>query len=210
MEKTDWKKNEKSLYLPGTKPEPVTISRLWFLAVDGRGEPGSANFSARVETLFGLSYAIKMAVKKGTSPFEPCDYAVYPLEGIWDLEPGATYVEGAPIDKKSLTYTLQIRQPVFVTSNYVQEVMRMTSAKKPELPLDGVRFESFEEGPCLQMLHKGSFDEEPKSFALLKSHMEAARLRRHSHSHREIYLSDFRKTAPAALRTVLRVGVVPA
>jgi hypothetical protein len=35
-------------------------------------------------------------------------------------------------------------------------------------------------------------------------------LRRQSHSHREIYLSDFRKTAPAALRTVLRVGVVPA
>jgi hypothetical protein len=210
MEKSDWKKNEKSLYLPGAKPERITVSRLWFLSLDGRGEPGSADFSARVEALFGLSYAIKMAVKKGTSPFESCDYVVYPLEGIWALEPGATYVEGAPIDKKALTYTLQIRQPAFVTADYVQEVVKRTRAKKPELPLDRVRFEALEEGPCLQMLHKGSFDEEPKSFALLKSHMEAVRLRRHSHSHREIYLSDFRKAAPAALRTVLRVGVVPA
>jgi hypothetical protein len=78
MKKIDWKKLEKSLYLPGTKPEPIRVPRVWFLAVDGRGEPGSAAFAARVEALFSLSYAIKMAVKKGASPFEPCDYAVYP------------------------------------------------------------------------------------------------------------------------------------
>jgi hypothetical protein len=203
MEKTDWKKLEKSLYLPGPQPERILVPRFRFLSVDGRGEPGSAEFSQRVEALFSLSYAIKMDVKKGAPPFEPCDYGVYPLEGIWDLD--AAPVKGAPIDKKALVYTLQIRQPSFVTPEYVQEVIARVRVKKPEVSLDGVRFEKFEEGPCLQMLHEGSFDEEHRSFAVLKSRLESAGLRRHSHSHREIYLSDFRKTAPEKLRTVLRV-----
>ena len=208
MEKQDWKKLEKSLYLPGPEPERIVVPRFRFLSVDGRGEPGSAEFSTRVEALFSLSYAIKMAIKKGSSPFEPCDYAVYPLEGIWDLD--AAPVKGAPIDKKTLVYTLQIRQPSFVTPEYVHEIVAAVHGKKPEISLEGVRFEEFEEGPCLQMLHRGSFDEEPKSFAILESSLGSARLKRHSHAHREIYLSDFRKMAPEALRTVLRVGVTPA
>ena len=208
MEKTDWKKLEKTLYLPGPKPERITAPRLRFLSVDGRGEPSGAAFSHRVEALFSLSYAIKMAVKKGMSPFDPCDYAVYPLEGIWDLE--AAPAKGAPIDKTALVYTLQIRQPAFLTSEYVREAMERTRVKKPDLSLDGVRFEEFEEGPCVQMLHIGPFDEEPKSFAILDSHLAASGLKRRSHAHREIYLGDFRKTAPEKMRTVLRVGVEPA
>jgi hypothetical protein len=97
-----------------------------------------------------------------------------------------------------------------VTTEYVSEILAATRVKKPNVPLDGVRFEEFEEGPCLQILHRGSFDSESESFAILESHMAASGLKRSAHSHREIYLSDFRKSAPEALRTVLRVGIVSA
>lgn len=207
MDTLDWKKLEKTLYLPGPVPERIEVPRMGFLSVDGRGEPGSPEFTAKVEALFGLSYAIKMAVKKGASPVEARDYAVYPLEGTWDLDADSAPVKGAPIDKKSLVYTLQIRQPGFVKAEYVHEIMESTRARKPEIALDGVRFEEFEEGPCLQILHRGPFDEEPRSFALLESHLEAAGLVRRFRAHREIYLGDFRRTAPEKLRTVLRIGV---
>ena len=207
METVDWKKLEKSLYLPGESPARISVPKFRYLSVDGRGEPAGPAFSQRVEALFSLSYAIKMSVKKGASPFEPIDYAVYPLEGIWDLAEDSIPVEGAPIDKKALIYTLQIRQPGFVTPEYVRRVVEATRAKKPEISFDGVRFEEFEEGPCLQILHRGPFDDEPRSFAILESHLATAGLKRRSHAHREIYLGDFRKTAPEKLRTVLRVQV---
>jgi hypothetical protein len=57
------------------------------------------------------------------------------------------------------------------------------------------------------MLHTGSFDNEPASFALMKEFSEIQRLRRKSMVHREIYLSDARKTAPDKLKTVLRFQV---
>jgi hypothetical protein len=118
-------------------------------------------------------------------------------------------VEGVPIDKNALVYTLQIRQSAFVTREYIQETIERTGLRKPDLSLEGVRFEAFEEGSCLQILHRGTFDSEPESFALLDAHLAAKGLKRLSRSHREIYLSDARKTAPEALRTVLRIGVSP-
>lgn len=210
MEIVDWKKHEKTLYLPGDAPVRISVPKFRFLAVDGRGEPSGTEFSRRVEALFSLSYAIKMAVKKGISPFESVDYAVYPLEGIWDLAGDSIPVKGAPIDKKALVYTLQIRQPAFVTSEYVRQVVESTRAKKPQVSFEGVRFEEFEEGACLQVLHRGPFDDEPRSFAVLDAALAATGLKRRSHAHREIYLGDFRKTSPEKLRTVLRVGVEPA
>jgi hypothetical protein len=59
------------------------------------------------------------------------------------------------------------------------------------------------------MLHVGSYDDEPKSFALLKEFIINNNLEIASLRHREIYLSDSRKTEPAKLKTVLRYMVKP-
>jgi hypothetical protein len=70
-----------------------------------------------------------------------------------------------------------------------------------------VKFEKIEEGRCIQMMHLGPFDSEPESFRKMEDYAQATGLVRISHDHREIYLSDPRKSAPEKFRTVLRFRV---
>jgi len=76
--------------------------------------------------------------------------------------------------------------------------------KKPHPLLSSVKFECIEENRCVQMLHLGSYDSEPESFKKMEAFAIANNLKRTSCRHREIYLSDARKTAPDKLKTVLR------
>lgn len=57
------------------------------------------------------------------------------------------------------------------------------------------------------MLHIGSFDDEPESFARMEAFCIEQGYVRTSKIHREIYLADPRKTEPSKLKTVLRFPV---
>jgi hypothetical protein len=57
------------------------------------------------------------------------------------------------------------------------------------------------------MLHNGSYDSEPASFDKMKLFAADRKLKRTSNKHREIYLSDARKTTPEKLKTTLRFKV---
>lgn len=61
----------------------------------------------------------------------------------------------------------------------------------------------FSDGKCVQMLHLGSYDNEPESFEIMKKICSEEGLKRTSKQHREIYLSDPRKVVPEKLKTVL-------
>jgi len=100
-----------------------------------------------------------------------------------------------------------IRQPDFVTAEYAAEIIEKTKKKKKHPLLDVVKFETIEDGVCVQMLHLGSFDNEPRSFADMEAFAESQGLKRKSKIHREIYLSDARKTQSDKLKTILRFQV---
>jgi hypothetical protein len=57
------------------------------------------------------------------------------------------------------------------------------------------------------MLHTGSYDSEPASFSQMEQFAMDSNLKRTSHKHREIYLSDARRVSPEKLRMVLRFRV---
>lgn len=97
-----------------------------------------------------------------------------------------------------------IRQPEFVTDQLAAEILEKTKKKKPNPALDRVRFGCIEEGICIQMMHMGSYDDEPASFARMESFCLENGFKRIEHTHREIYLSDPRKTEAHKLKTVLR------
>lgn len=63
---------------------------------------------------------------------------------------------------------------------------------------------SMEDGFSVQMMHLGSYDDEPVSFAAMDRFTEERGLCRRGHLHREIYLSDPRRVAPEKRKTVLR------
>ncbi len=100
---------------------------------------------------------------------------------------------------------LMIRQPDFVSIDFAKEAIERTK-RKSRILLTAVKFETLEEGPCVQLLHVGSYE---VSLEASKNGEFAhdRNLKRISHRHREIYLSDARKVAPEKLRTVLRFQV---
>ena len=90
-----------------------------------------------------------------------------------------------------------------------ERILAATSRKKPHPLYASASFGHWNDGLCVQMLHVGPYDDEPVSFNMMQAYCAEHGLRRASDSHREIYLSDARKTDPARLKTVLRFGVEP-
>lgn len=202
--KHEWRKKEKELYLPKNKPEIVDVPKFKFLTIEGEGNPNHAFFSKYIESLYTLSYGIKMCPKKGSNPEAYYDYTVYPLEGVWDINDEAKTTFDGTINKDDFVFKLMIRQPNFVTDDLVEEIRTLSNKKKPQELLANVKFEEIQEGRCVQMLHLGSYDNEPETFKVMEDFAEASGVERLSKIHREIYLSDARRVVPEKLKTVLR------
>lgn len=202
--KHEWRKHEKKMYVPKSKPEIIDVPKCKFLTIEGEGNPNSEHFTECITALYSMSYGIKMQLKKGEAPEGYCDYTVYPLEGVWDISNEAKEVFTGTINKDDLVYKIMIRQPYFVSEELVEKVRLITKSKKPQALLDKVVFEEITEGKCIQMLHLGSYDDEPASFEVMEAFAETSGVKRLSKIHREIYLSDARKVAPEKLKTVLR------
>lgn len=204
----EWRKKEKEFYLPKRKPELVDVPHFQFITIAGQGNPNSPVFADYITTLYSVAYAIKMTLKKtAVKPAGYHDYTVYPLEGVWDLNEAAKKNFSGQINKDDFVFTLMIRQPAFVDAAYFAEMREVVQQKKQLPVLADLKFGTIAEGKCVQMLHTGSFDDEPASFAKMEAFATKENLKRVSKVHREIYLSDFRKTPSEKLKTVLRFRV---
>ncbi|MEO0470334.1 MAG: GyrI-like domain-containing protein [Bacteroidota bacterium] len=208
MTKHEWRKAEKNLYLPKRKPEVIDVPTFQFITIKGAGNPNSEWFGEYIGLLYSMAYAIKMNLKKIAHPPEGyTDFTVYPLEGVWDISEEAKKNFTGKLNKDELVFKLMLRQPDFVSESFFQEMHELVKQKKPHQLLDEVRFEKITDGKSVQMLHLGSYDDEPATFAEMERFATEQALTRLSKVHREIYLSDFRKVPADKLKTVLRFGV---
>jgi len=205
--KHEWRKKEKGVYLPKNKPEVIDIPEYTYLTIEGEGNPNGENFAEYVVALYSLSYGIKMGPKKGIEVEGFFDYTVYPLEGVWDINDKGKKTFDGTINKDDLVFKLMIRQPDFVSADFVDKIRTMTKKKKAHKFLDCVKFERIREGNCIQMLHLGSYDNEPVTFKIMEEFAVEHGLKRLSKVHKEVYLTDARKIAPDKLKTVLRFKV---
>lgn len=200
MEKIDLKKEYKAFYNPSPqKPEIVTVPKFQFLMVDGRGAPGCADFQKAIEALFEVSYKAKFACKKAPG----IDYVVMPLEGLWWADDLNDFMAG---NRDEWRWTLMMMQPDFITLDMIQATIQSTKEKESNPALDQLRFETYAEGLSTQILHIGPFADEHPNILKLHELIESAggTFDGKNQKHHEIYLSDFRKTAPEKLKTVLR------
>lgn len=204
-EKVDFKKKDKHLYKPSSKkPEILEIPDLLYLMIDGVGAPQGDKFQMAVKALYNIAYKIRMSHKKGLQPEGYFEFVVPPLEGLWDVVEGTEYNMD---DKSNLKWTLMIRQPEFVTEAFFKQMQTIAVSDDQNPSLNLVRLQRHCDGPCCQLMHIGSFDDEPASFELMENYVKDNGYQRISKTHREIYLSDFNKTAPEKLKTVLRFKV---
>jgi len=168
----------------------IEVPAFSYFTIHGIGNPNSNAFGEYVSALYSASYAIKMSPKKKCAPKDYAEYAVYPLEGVWDLTEDGKQNYNGSLDKEKLSFTLMIRQPKFVDEIYAQSIIEKMRQKNTDILLGEIKFEKFEEGKCIQMLHIGSFDEERKSFEAMEAFAEHLSLKRAGHTHKEIYLSN--------------------
>lgn len=201
--KFDYKKDLKALYSPKNKPEIIQVPKAPFVVISGEGDPNEEPFALATGALYSFSYGVKMSYKSTAIPKDYYEYTVFPLEGVWglvDLSIDSTI-------KSNYAYRIMIRQPDFLNESLFHEFVAKTNAKSHNPLIKNLGFEEIEEGLCCQMLHLGSFDDEPKSFQQMTQFCSENGYRRISKEHHEIYLSDPRKTAPEKLKTILRFHV---
>ncbi|MDY2848133.1 MAG: GyrI-like domain-containing protein [Oscillospiraceae bacterium] len=205
MDKLDYKKEYKDLYQPSAKPSLIDVPEMIFIAVDGMGDPNtSVEYKTAMELLYGLSFTIKMSKMNGTQPEGYFEYVVPPLEGLWHQE-GISGIDYSR--KEDFNWTSMIRQPEFVTEEVFENAKAVLSKKKPGLDLSRARYMKMTEGLCVQIMHKGSYDDEPASIEKMNAFIKEKGFAEDfsdERRHHEIYLSDPRKCAPERLRTVIR------
>ena len=199
--KYEWRKANREFYQIKSAPCLIDVPAQSFIMIDGKGNPNAADFSERVGALYSLAYAIKINYKTTASEQEFTDFTVYPLEGLWQQE------QAGELIKEELIYTIMIGQPDFITGEMVKKALEQVRVKKPNPLYDEIRFEEMTEGACIAMLHLGSFDEEPQSFAKMDAFCQSHQLTRVSNTHREIYLNNLNRTDPSKLKTILRYKV---
>ena len=173
----DFKREFRDLYQPKARPSLVDVPAMTFAAIAGTGDPNEEGgaYGHALELLYAFSYAVKMSKKGSWQPEGYFDYVVPPLEGLWWGGEGA--FDGASIgDKGALSWVSLIRQPDFVTWDAFSQLCEMAIAKKPELAdavaSGALRLVRFAEGPCAQVMHRGSYDDEPASIAVLSAFIE--------------------------------------
>lgn len=206
MEKFDFKKEYKDLYMPKTEPSIVTVPEMKFIAVRGSGDPNtSAEYKQAMEILYGLSFTIKMSKMSGSRPDGYFEYVVPPLEGFWSVNDGIS--DGLNItDKSKFHWISVIRQPDFVTES-VFEQARAEAEKKKKTDMSKAEFITVSEGLCVQSMHIGSYDSEPSTILKMREFAEKNGYSEDlsdTRLHHEIYLSDPRRCAPERLKTVIR------
>ena len=110
----DYKKEYREFYLPPKKPHLITIPRMNFVAVHGKGDPNAPGgaYQEAMGVLYGIAFTIKMSYKGSHKMDGYFEYVVPPLEGLWHQK-GVDGVDYA--HKETFEWTSMIRLPEFVT-----------------------------------------------------------------------------------------------
>ncbi|MCI7180375.1 MAG: GyrI-like domain-containing protein [Schaedlerella sp.] len=201
----DFKKEFKEFYMPKNKPEIVTVPKANYIAVRGKGNPNEegGEYRQAVGVLYAIAYTLKMSYKSDYKIEGFFEYVVPPLEGFWwqDGMDGCDYSM-----KDEFNWISVIRLPDFVTKKDFDWAVKTASEKK-KMDCSKVEFLMVDEGLCVQIMHHGSFDDEPASIAIMDKYLEDNGYRNDfsdARLHHEIYMSDARKVAPEKWKTVIR------
>lgn len=200
--KLDFKNKYKKLYKPDANEVVVIeVPVFQFLMIDGIGSPGdSKEYLDALTVLYPVAFKTKFLSKaKGK------DYVVPPLEGLWWADDMRDFRAG---HRDKWKWTMMIMQPDWITQKMIDEAIKTTMEKKPQIPtvISNLQLQKYKEGICAQFLHIGSFADEGPTIDKIHEFIEkqGGTFDGLKQKHHEIYLSDPRKTAPEKLRTIIR------
>lgn len=202
----DFKKEYKEFYMPKNKPSIVTIPKMNYIAVRGKGDPNEENgeYKVSIGLLYAIAFTIKMSYKGDYKIDGYFQYVVPPLEGFWwqeGLENGIDYN-----NKSEMNFISVIRLPDFVTKKDFDWAVEQATQKKKQ-DFSKVEFLTYDEGLSVQCMHIGSYDDEPATVELMHNYIKENGYEldiTDKRLHHEIYLSDPRRCDVSRLKTVIR------
>jgi hypothetical protein len=156
-----------------------------------------------VEILYAVAYTLKMSYKTDYKIEGFFEYVVPPFEGfLWqDGIKGVDYS-----NKASFNWISVIRLPDFIIEKDFAWAIE-TASKKKKTDCSSAKFLTTDEGLCVQIMHIGSYNDEPASVKLMEDFIKEQGYTldiNQNRLHHEIYLSDPRKSKPENLKTVIR------
>ena len=201
----DFKKEYKEFYLPKNKPQIVNVPKANYIAIRGQGNPNEEGgaYQKAIGILYALAYTLKMSYKTDYKIDGFYEYVVPPLEGFW-WQDGICGVDYSKKDE--FNWISIIRLPDFITRENFDWAVKTASEKK-KIDCSKAEFLTIEEGLCVQIMHIGSFDDEPASLEKMDKYLEENGYEKDfsdTRLHHEIYLSDPRKSTPDKQKTVIR------
>lgn len=201
----DLKKEYKEFYLPKDVPGIVNCPKAIYLAVRGKGNPNEEGgaYQTAIGLLYTVAYTLKMSYKTDYKIDDFEQYVVPPLEGFWwqDGVSGCDYTR-----KEEFNWISVIRLPDFIGKKDFKWAVE-EAARKKKIDCSSVEFLTISEGICVQIMHHGSYDDEPATIAKMKDYIKDNGYEydfSETRLHHEIYLSDPRKTPVEKRKTVIR------
>lgn len=201
----DFKKEYKELYLPKNKPQIVNVPKANYIAIRGQGNPNEEGgaYQRAISVLYAVAYTLKMSYKTDYKIDGFYEYVVPPLEGFW-WQDGIYEVDYTK--KEEFNWISIIRLPDFIARENFDWAVKTASEKK-KIDCSKAEFLTIEEGLCVQIMHIGSFDDEPASLEKMDKYLAENGYEKDfskTRLHHEIYLSDPRKSTPDKQKTVIR------
>lgn len=206
MQKLDLSRQYKSYYTARPKPELVTLDAARFISITGQGDPSGDGFAANIQAMYATAYTIKFMCKD-----QGADFVVPKLEADWWYDEERykdVTIETAParIPRAEWYYRLMLRLPDFADAAHLALAIDTVVTKKGIALAKNIALHITPQQRVVQMMHIGPFDKEPETLLIMDAFMKQHNFGKDGHHH-EVYLSDFRKTAPEKLKTILREPV---
>ena len=195
VDKLDLKMLYKSAYSGKREPRIVEIPSMQYITFSGKGAPESQLFQDAMGVLFPLAYTIKFMFKERDK-----DFVVAPVEGQWWSKDLSSFNENR---KEDWLWKLMICVPSYVSQSDFDAAKMKLQAKSNPTGLEHVILETIEDGESVQVLYIGPYSGEAETIAGMHHNAKEQGYKLRSH-HREVYLSDMRRTAPGKLKTIIR------
>ena len=165
MEKTDLKKQFKSLYLPKSKEfSVVEVPALQFVSIQGQGAPEGEAYAQAVQWLYATLYPMKFIAKKKLGK----DFVVPPLEGLWWADDMDDYISG---NRAGWKWQMMIATPDWVDEALFEEGLAKACTKLGTRP-ESLQFGTYHEGKAVQILHIGPYSEEAPTIAKMHEDLQ--------------------------------------
>ncbi len=188
-----------ALDAPADHAQILELPPVSYLMIDGLGPPEAPAFTDAVHAVYGLTYALRDALRTGGLAVAP----ILPLEALWRSSTGEVWRPEAPHE---WNWTVMIGQPAGVSRDLVRTAREQARLRHRSPALDRARLETYEAGLVGQILHVGPYIAEWPTLAHLHAELRAEGYEAVG-PHHEVYLDTPRRTPQERLRTILRCQV---